>query len=155
MNKELEVQARILALRNGSTFAMCVKYGRLPTEEEWRHEAELRIKAEQDGATYKNHFNRMAEIETGKPPITATAIPIKKAALIKKYQHEWPNATQHFAEATRNTLNDCKISHGYYDEQKSIAWATANGHFTPKTLSNPSTRSIFDSIVSVKNTIKE
>ena len=74
---------------------------------------------------------------------------LKKAALVKKYQYQWPTAQVDIDANSRNGLSVAKIKRGFYDEAKAVQWAKERGKYKENTLAAKE-NSIFDSPTSVK-----
>ena len=53
---------------------------------------------------------------------------LKKIALIRELEHEWPTIERDLSEASRNGLSEAKADkHGYWDADKARQWADSNG----------------------------
>ena len=85
--------------------------------------------------------------EQPKTPTPAT--PIKKKDLIDKYQQRWPSIAIDFKDGN-NGLQNTRMKHGVYDENKVIQWGKDNARLKPEPV-NPA--SLWGSKNSKKHTI--
>jgi hypothetical protein len=79
---------------------------------------------------------------------------MKKAALIKRFVHQWPSLESDIGEASRNGLALARLSGGFYDVGKAIKWAKEKGKFNESSAFGGAINSILNSPTSVKKTLK-
>jgi len=70
----------------------------------------------------------------GPQPDEQVAQEVKKTALVRELQGEWPSIEKDLSEASRNGLAAARVRHGFWDVQKVKDWGKSRGK-----LSKPAT----------------
>jgi hypothetical protein len=75
---------------------------------------------------------------------------MKKAALVSKYQSQWPSIETDICNASRTELKDAQLGKGFYNVTVALEWARQNGKIGEVAAGAATTNSIFNSPTSVK-----